>query len=72
MKTFYVIKDVKTGQYFCQYRSEETFTSNATEAATFKSEEAAVKEMEEEYLEDFFNGRILEVRKFYSFYTKFS
>ncbi len=65
MKAIYVIQDVKTKEYFWQYRIEEGFNANITEATTFNSEEEAVKQMQEQYLEDLFDTRILEVRKFY-------
>lgn len=65
MKPIFVIQDVKTKEYFWQYRIEEGFNANIIEATTFNSEEEAVKQMQEEYLEDLFDTRILEVRKFY-------
>jgi hypothetical protein len=65
LKSVFVIQDVKTKEYFWQYRIEEGFNANITEATTFNSEEDAVKQMQEEYLEDLFDTRILEVRKFY-------
>lgn len=65
ISTLFVIQDVKTKEYFWQYRIDEGFNANITEATTFNSEEKAVKQMQEEYLEDLFDTRILEVRKFY-------
>ena len=65
MKAIYVIQDVKTKEYFWRYRIEEGFNANITEANTFNSEEEAMIQMQEEYLEDLFDTRILEVRKFY-------
>lgn len=65
MKPIFVIQDIKTKEYFWQYRIEEGFNAKITEATTFNSEEEAVKQMQEEYLEDLFDTRILEVRKFY-------
>ncbi len=65
MKAIYVIQDVKTKEYFWQYRIEEGFNVNISFSTTFNSEEEAVKQMQEKYLEDLFDTRILEVRKFY-------
>ena len=66
MKVIFVIQDVKTKEYFWEYRIEEGFNANIREATTFNSEEEAVKQMEEEYLVELFEGKILEIKKFYT------
>ena len=65
MEPIFVIQDVNTKEYFWQYRMDAGLNANITEATTFNSEEEAVEQMQEEHLEDLFDTRILEVRKFY-------
>jgi hypothetical protein len=65
MKTIFVIRDKKTKGYFWSQRRCDGFSKGIEEATHFDSEEQAVEQIQEEYLVDFFNDRVLEVRKFY-------
>jgi len=66
MKTFYVIQDVKTKEYFWQYRIDEGFNADISSAKQFQSEGKALQEMQEEYLKEVFAERFLEIKKYYS------
>lgn len=65
MNKIYVIQDVKTREYYWQYRIDEGFNANISEAKEFNSIEEAEKEMEEEYLEELFAERYIEVKCYY-------
>lgn len=65
MKKIYLIQDVKTKEYYWQYRINEGFNANVSEAKEFDSIEDAEKEMQEEYLEDVFAERVIEIKCYY-------
>lgn len=65
MKKIYVIQDVKTREYYWQYRIDEGFNANISEAKEFNNIEEAEKEMREEYLEELFAERYIEVKCYY-------
>lgn len=65
MKKLYVIQDVKTREYYWQYRIDEGFNANISEAKEFNSVEEAEKEMQDEYLEELFAERFIEIKCYY-------
>lgn len=65
MKKIYLIQDVKTKEYYWQYRIDEGFNANVSEAKEFNSIEDAEKEMQEEYLEELFAERFIEIKCYY-------
>lgn len=65
MKKIYLIQDVKTKEYYWQYRTDEGFNANVSEAKEFNSIEDAEKEMQEEYLEELFAERFIEIKCYY-------
>jgi hypothetical protein len=69
MKTIYVIQDVKTKEYYWQYRIDEGFNSNISEAKTFDSKEDAVNEfkLQDEWSTDLFAERFIEIKEYYKF-----
>ena len=66
MRTFYVIQDVKIKEYFWQYRIDEGFTAELNNAKEFNSKGDAIKDMQEDYLQELFENRIIEIKKYYS------
>lgn len=66
MKTLYFIKDVRGNEFYWRYRIEEGFNKDIDVATSFESEEDAVKEIQQDYLEEFFSGRLIEIVKVYS------
>jgi len=66
MEKIYVIQDVKTREYYWQYRIDEGFNANISEAKEFNSIEEAEKEMQEEYLEELFAERFIEIKCYYN------
>ncbi len=70
MKTIFVIQDVKTKEYYWSYRGDDAFDANISDAATFDSEEEALKQMQEEYLIKVFADRFLEIKKYYTLAAK--
>lgn len=65
MEKIYVIQDVKTKEYFWQYRVDEGFTANINEAQEFSSMQSAITDMQKEYLQDLFSQRFIEVKCYY-------
>jgi hypothetical protein len=65
MNKIYLIQDVKTKEYYWQYRIDEGFNANVSEAKEFNSIEDAEKEMQEEYLEELFAERFIEIKCYY-------
>ena len=66
MRIFYVIQDVKTKEYFWQYRIDEGFTAKLNNAKEFNSKDDVIKDMQEDYLQELFENRIIEIKKYYS------
>ncbi len=67
METIYLIQDVNSKEYYWSYGTSEGFDMDVSEATTFESEQKAMQEMQQEYLKDFFSGRLIEIKKYYSF-----
>ena len=65
MKKVYVIQDVKTKEYFWQYRIDEGFTAKVSEAQEFSSVQSAEIDMHKEYLEELFDERYIEIKCYY-------
>lgn len=61
----FVIQDIKTKEYFWRYRIDEGFNVDISVATTFNSEEDALKDMQQEYLEELFEDRVIEVKKYF-------
>lgn len=66
MKTLYFIKDIRGNEFYWRYRVDEGFTKEIREATSFRSEEEALKEFQEDYLEGLFSDRLIEIVKVYS------
>jgi hypothetical protein len=66
MKTLYFIKDIREDEFYWRYRINEGFTKEITEATSFESEEEALKEFQQDYLEELFSDRLIEIVKVYS------
>lgn len=69
MKTLIVLQDVKTREYYCRYRLDNGFSANIEDALEFADEEEALDEMQQDYLEDCFTSRFIEVKKYYRLNT---
>jgi len=67
MKKIYVIQDVKTKEYYCQYRIDEGFTANISEAKEFDVIEDAENELkcQDEWATDLFAERFIEIKCYY-------
>ena len=63
-KTF-VIQCVRTKEYYTYYGAYNGFDANLNEATKFKSEEVALKEMENEDLEDIFFDKYIEIKRYF-------
>jgi hypothetical protein len=66
MKTLYFIKDIRENEFYWRYRIDEGFTKEIKEATSFESEEEALKEFQQDYLEELFTNRLIEIVKVYS------
>jgi len=67
MKKIYVIQDVKTREYYWQYRIDEGFNANISEAKEFNTIEDAENEinLQEDWATELFAERYLEVRCYF-------
>jgi hypothetical protein len=67
MKKIYVIQDVKTKEYYWQYRIDEGFNANVSEAKEFDSLDEAEKEinLQEDWASELFSKRFLEVKCYF-------
>ena len=64
-KKIYVLQDVKTREYYQQYRIDASFNANISVAKEFDSVEEAENEMQEGYLEELFAERYIELKCYY-------
>lgn len=67
MKTFYVIKDIITNEYYWSYRIDDGFCTEVNSATEFYSKNEAIEQMKSEYLGDLFSGRTIEIKELYKF-----
>lgn len=65
METLFVIQDVKTKEYFWEYRIDNGFTEDVDQAKTYENENDCLKYMNDGYYEDTFFDRVLEIKKYY-------
>jgi hypothetical protein len=67
MEKIYLIQDVKTKEYFWQYRIEEGFNANVSEAKEFDSVEEAEKEinLQQDWATELFAERYVEIKCYY-------
>jgi len=67
MEKIYVIQDVKTKEYYWQYRIDEGFNANISEAKEFDSVEEAEKEinLQEDWGTKLFAERFIEIKCYY-------
>jgi hypothetical protein len=66
MKTYYFIKDIMENQFYWRYGLGEGFTKEIKEATSFKSEEEALREFQQDYLKELFSDTLIEIVKVYS------
>jgi hypothetical protein len=66
METLYFIKDIRGDEFYWRYRVDGGFTKEIKEATYFRSKEEALKEFQEDYLEELFSDRLIEIVKVYS------
>ena len=66
MKTLYFIKDIKGNEFYWRYIIYEGFTKEIKQATSFQSEEEVLKEFQQDYLEELFTDRLIEIVKVYS------
>lgn len=69
MKTQYVIRDLYTNEYYWNSMLDEGFSENIGQATLFESEEDALKELGNGYLNYLFSKRLLEIVKIYTIYV---
>jgi len=70
MRKFYVIKNVLTEEYYWTYSGYDGFSTEVNDATKFDSEEDAVKNMEDYYLNNDNNSlssKTIEIVKLYKF-----
>lgn len=67
MQKIYVIQDVKTREYYWQYRIDEGFNANVSEAKEFNSIEEAENELncQDEWATELFAERFIEIKCYY-------
>ena len=66
MKTLYFIKYIRGNEFYWRYIIDEGFTKEIKEATSFESEEEALKEFQQDYLEELFSDRLIEIVRVYS------
>jgi len=62
MEKIYVIQDTESKEYYWKYRAETGFDKNVWEATKYDSVEEAEIDLKDNYLEDDFDGRLIEIK----------
>jgi len=63
MKTFWVIQDADTKQYYWSYRIDAGFSSGISNAKQFTSQEDIAKEFSDDFFKEKAEGRMLEIKE---------
>lgn len=66
MEIIFIIQDVKTKEYFWDYRADIGFSDDMDSAKSFESrnEVLFVLQSDDEFLKEIFSGRTLEIKEY--------
>lgn len=65
LKSLYVIQKIQTKEYLSIYRGTYSFSTNIFDAISYKNEEDALKEFNNEFNKELFENSIFEIKKYY-------
>lgn len=66
MKEFFVIQDVKTKEYYWEYRIDEGYSANISDAKKFSSKQEIQDYFTLDYARHNFLDRILEIKLYFT------